>query len=203
MDKFVRLSEDALHQRHAPDCAGFKLGQKQCDCLVSVVISLQAELDGRFGWRFSQDPMFRDVVTVLTPGRKKLRISTYSDGRLRFRVLQGAPMALLDAHLGGAGADVLMTLIPENWSRPPEMVRTDYIIGYAELPGGPALYFPRRFRPDLPIRQQWETTRKRARHFSTSAGASQVIAELATQVPIATLSVMPVQVNTNIGKEGE
>lgn len=195
MDKPIRLSEDALHQRHAPDCAGYKLGQKSCDCLVAVVIALQAELDGRFGWRFSLNPDIRAACTVQTPDHKKVRLTTYPDGRLRMRVLQGSPLLLHEAHMSGQGTDVVVTLVPEGWKRPPEAMRTDYMIGFTEKPGAATMYFPRRYRPDLPIGQQWETSRHRARVFSTQDGARQVISELSTKVAAASLSIMPTQRN--------
>jgi hypothetical protein len=189
MDKFVRLSEDALHQRHAPDCKGFQFGQHHCDCLVSVVIALQAELDGRFGWRVVPDREFRQAISVLTPTGRKLRIVDYADGRVRVKVVQGAPMVLQELYLAGVGKDVVISVVPEGWTRPPAEERTDYIIVYNEphVPG--QHYFPKRYLPDIPLAQQWVTSRKRARRFSTEAGAKTVTIELAGKVPPGSLSV--------------
>lgn len=200
MDKFVRLSEDALHQRHAPDCAGWKLGHRQCDCLVSVVIALQAELDGRFGWRVVPDKEFRQAVSVLTPGGRKLRIIDYPDGRVRVKVMQAAPMVLQELYLAGVGKDVVISVVPEGWKRPPSEERTDYIIVYQE-PGTAAVYFPKRYLPDLPLAQQWVTSRKRARRFGTEAGAKTVTIELAGKVPTGALAVAAVTATQIEGDE--
>jgi hypothetical protein len=196
MDKFVRLSEDALHQRHAPDCKGFQFGQHHCDCLVSVVIALQAELDGRFGWRVIPDKEFRQAISVLTPGGRKLRIVDYPDGRIRVKVIQAAPMLLQELFLAGVGKDVVISVVPEGWKRPPSEERTDYIIVYYEpnVPG--ANYFPKRYLPDIPLAQQWVTSRKRARRFSTEAGATTVTIELARKVAAGTLSVQAILSST-------
>lgn len=201
MDKFVRLSEDALHQRHAPDCKGFQFGQHHCDCLVSVVIALQAELDGRFGWRVVPDKEFRTAISVLTPTKRKLRIVDYPDGRVRVKVMQGAPMILQELYLAGTGKDVVISVAPEGWTRPPTEARTDYIITYKDHPASSVYYFPKRYIPDIPLAQQWVTSLRRARRFSTEAGAKTVTIELAGKVPTNALSVVAVSATDFGGDE--
>lgn len=200
--QFVRLSDDALNQRHDKTCGRLKPGPgpHHCDCLVAVVQALQRELDGRNGWRIMPDLELKNAATVQTPGRNRLRLTCYPDGRLRLKVQGAGPLLVQDAGLTGRGADVNIVLVPEGWRRPPEEIGKLFIIGYIEKPGGATLYYPRRHRPDLPIKQQWEPSRPKARTFSTEQGAKTVIQSLMNEIPTSCLSVIPME--TNLTPEG-
>lgn len=112
MNPVGHLTDEELDKFHDGLCAR-ALGDGRCGCLVEVVKRLQRELEGRFGWRIVPDAAYRNAVTLLTPGGRKLRITDYEDGRVRLRIAQAGPMVLQECYLNGRGQDVLLTVAPE------------------------------------------------------------------------------------------
>lgn len=63
-------------------------------------------------------PWAQDGLTIHTPRGKKIRVTEYADGRVRFRLEGAAPMMVQECYLTGRGNHVIVTLVPPGWNKP-------------------------------------------------------------------------------------
>jgi hypothetical protein len=79
---------------------------------------------GPFRLEWSPGKDARHGISVLYKGRK-VRISFYEDGRVRFRIDDAAPMIVQECYLTGNKDDVLITVAPQGWNQPPAPAKKD------------------------------------------------------------------------------
>jgi len=68
-------------------------------------------------YKIRRDPTHPNAITIETPNGKRIRITDYDDGRIRFRLVEAGPMHVQERYLTGRNQDVIVSVVPEGWVR--------------------------------------------------------------------------------------